>query len=78
MHLILSLRRYREGFGVVADAETAAFYHRLPSRVTAEEFHVIGAQSVVETDRIDDNTAPEVCQYCQYIGIILDRETSLY
>lgn len=43
-----------------ADVETAVFYHRLPSRVTAEEFHLIGAQSVVETDRIDDLTAPEV------------------
>lgn len=54
-----------------ADVETAAFYHRLPGSVTAAEFHLIGAQSVVETDRIDDNTAPEVClQFlCTYVLI---------
>jgi hypothetical protein len=32
----------------------------LPARVTAEEFDRIGAQAIVETDRIDDSTAPQV------------------
>jgi hypothetical protein len=45
---------------VEADPETAVFYQRLPGRVTADEFHVVGAQAVVETDRINDSTAPEV------------------
>jgi hypothetical protein len=46
--------------GVEADIETAVFYQRLPGRVTADEFHVVGAQAIVETDRINDSTAPEV------------------
>jgi hypothetical protein len=58
--LHVHLSRYKEGFGVEADEETAVFYQRLPARVTAEEFDRIGAQAIVETDRIDDSTAPQV------------------
>jgi len=35
-------------------------YQRLPARITSQEFDRIGAQAIVETDRINDQTAPEV------------------
>lgn len=52
--------RFKNGMGVSADEETAASYLRLPAALTAQEFHRVGAQAIVETDRIDDLTAPEV------------------
>lgn len=33
---------------------------RLPSHSASVEFQRIGAQAVIETDRIDDRTAPQV------------------
>lgn len=52
--------RYKNGLGVKADEETAAAYLRYPAALTAQEFHRVGAQAIVESDRIDDATAPEV------------------
>jgi hypothetical protein len=54
--------RFKNGMGVSADEETAVSYLRLPAAQTAQEFHRVGAQAIVETDRIDDLTAPEVRQ----------------
>lgn len=58
--LSMTIDRYKEGLGVEADEETAAFYQRLPARVTGEEFDRVGAQAIVEMDRIDDKTTPQV------------------
>ena len=57
-----------EGLAVKADVETAVFYSRLPISLTAQEFNAMGAQAVVEADRIDDSTAPEVKRYI--LGIV--------
>ena len=52
--------RYKHGLGVNVDDETAAAYLRHPASLTAQEFHRVGAQAIVESDRIDDTTAPQV------------------
>ena len=52
--------RYLHGVGVSADKETAAQYALLALAEVTTEYHRIGGQPVLETDRIDDNTEKEV------------------
>lgn len=53
--------RYEHGLGgVIVDIEMAAQYSLYPADVASNVFHTIGAQPVVETDRIDDNTEADV------------------
>jgi hypothetical protein len=59
-HVALAYR-YEHGIGgVISDIETAAQYSLLPADVASNAYHTVGAQPVVEADRIDDNTEPEV------------------
>ena len=60
-HLALAQRyRYAQGGLQRADSETAAQYLVLPAQRAADEFHRVGAQPLVEADRIDDDSAPQV------------------
>ena len=75
--------RYKESIGVSADVETAARYSVTPTKVTADLFNIQGAQAVVESDRINDHTAPEVnsllnAVYWMYFEVFTCGETSSY
>jgi hypothetical protein len=71
------LIRFKEGLGVPGDIETALYYSSLPAKVTSDEFQVLGAQAVVEQNRIDDRTAPEVSKtgwlVCYFGGWLVGR-----
>ena len=54
------LIRYSNGIGLIRDPETAAQYGVLASTFSSECFHKKGAQPIVESDRIDDFTEPQV------------------
>lgn len=60
--------RYRFGLsGLVQDIEAAAHYSLLPVALANQEYHRIGAQPIVQADRINDITAPQVfimSKYC--------------
>jgi hypothetical protein len=59
--LFFLLSRYEHGIGgVIADIETAAQYSLLPADSASHLFHTIGGQPVIEADRIDDNTEPDI------------------
>jgi hypothetical protein len=62
------LIRFKEGLDVPGDLETALYYSSLPAKVTSDEFQVLGAQAVVEQNRIDDRTAPEVSKNGWLVG----------
>ena len=58
--LNLSLFRYNLGIGLPQDSETAAQYALRAAVVSAEAYHRVGGQPIVEADKIDDNTEKEV------------------
>jgi hypothetical protein len=54
---------YEHGIGGVAlDFETASQYSLFPAEVASNAYHTVGAQPLIETDRIDDNTEANVSQ----------------
>lgn len=53
--------RYEHGIGgMVKDIETALQYSLIPVRKSHEAYHTVGAQPIVEADRIHENTVNEV------------------
>ena len=52
--------RYQHGLGVIKDVEIAAQYARRASVVSADNFHRVGAQPILESDRINDDTERDV------------------
>jgi hypothetical protein len=68
------MSRYQEGYGGLrVDAEVAGHYALLAARFSSVEFHRVGAQPIVESDRITDATEPVVrYSYTRRITIIID------
>jgi hypothetical protein len=60
--------RYHKGVGVSMNMETAAQYGVLSSEQSSNEFHRVGGQPVMESDRINDLTERTV-RYCQRFGL---------
>lgn len=52
--------RYQHGIAVQQHVETAAQYARHAVAVSAESYHRLGGQPVLESDRIDDDTEKDV------------------
>ena len=50
-------RRYQEGLGGLSkDTDMASHYASLSAAKASEEFHKVGAQPIMESDRITDAT----------------------
>jgi SEL1 protein len=60
--IVLFLYRYQNGIGVLRDPETAAQYAQRAVAVAAEEYHRVGGQPVMESDRITDDTEKVVAK----------------
>lgn len=62
--------RYKHGFGVVPNDETAAVYLLRATTYALDEFHRVGLQPIVERDRLDEHTDDKVSIYiwpCVYV-----------
>jgi hypothetical protein len=56
--------RYEHGIGgVTKDVETALQYSLLPVRKSYDAYHTVGAQPIVEADRLHENTVNEVRRF---------------
>jgi hypothetical protein len=57
----VNVHRYEFGLGgVVKDVETALLYLTNPTIVASDTFQAYGAQPIVESDRINDQTVRDV------------------
>ena len=58
--LIFLFCSYSNGFYVNKCDETALYYAKIASRISVTEYHKLGAQPIMESDRITDTTEMKV------------------